>query len=98
MEKKKYRFLLFSILFDIIGGLTYVMPLFGEFFDLLWAPISALLVFVMYRKHYGSVGGVLSFFEEIMPGMDIIPTFTIMWFLKYYLFESDQSRSRVTAQ
>lgn len=98
MEKKKYRFLLFSILFDIIGGLTYVMPLFGEFFDLLWAPISALLVFVMYRKHYGSVGGVFSFFEEILPGMDIIPTFTIMWFLKYYLFESDQSRSRVTAQ
>ena len=27
------------------------------------------------------VGGVFNFVEEIMPGMDFVPSFTIMWFM-----------------
>lgn len=97
-DRKKYRMLIASIIFDIIGVLTYIAPVVGEVFDLIWAPVSALLVFIMYRKHYGSVGGVFSFFEEILPGADFIPTFTIMWLLRYYVFEREDSGAKVTAQ
>ena len=37
----------------------------------------------MYSGNKGKVAGVISFIEEIIPGLDIIPTFTIMWFYTY---------------
>lgn len=97
-DQKKYRMLIASVIFDIIGVLTFIVPVVGEVFDLIWAPISALLVFIMYRKYYGSVGGVFSFFEEILPGADFIPTFTIMWLLRYYVFEKEKANTKITAQ
>jgi hypothetical protein len=30
----------------------------------------------------GQIGAVLNFIEEILPGTDIIPSFTIAWFYK----------------
>jgi hypothetical protein len=30
----------------------------------------------------GLIGGVLNFLEEIMPLTDIIPSFTIAWFIR----------------
>ncbi len=84
-DSKKYALLIMSILFDLIGMLTYAFPFFGEFFDLIWAPISAVLLWAMYRGSLGMIGGVSSFFEEILPGIDIIPTFTIVWIYKFYL-------------
>jgi hypothetical protein len=97
-DKKKYRLLVISIVLDIVGVMTYAVPFFGEFFDLIWAPLSALLVWIIYRRSYGSLGGIFSFFEEILPGVDIIPTFTIMWFVKYYFVEERRVGAEVTAQ
>jgi hypothetical protein len=31
----------------------------------------------------GFFGGGLNFLEELLPGTDIIPTFTITWFIQY---------------
>jgi hypothetical protein len=30
------------------------------------------------------LGGIANFVEEILPGTDFIPSFTIMWFLQRY--------------
>ena len=86
---KKYKLLLLSILFDCIGMLSFVIPGVGEFSDVIWAPVSVYFITKMYKGVVGKVGGVISFIEEIMPGLDIIPTFTIMWFYTYVFKTSE---------
>jgi hypothetical protein len=54
----------------------------GEAEDLLWAPISGIIFYFMFGKKLGLSGGVFSFLEEITPGLDFIPTFTIAWFIR----------------
>ncbi|MBU3822593.1 hypothetical protein KO566_11005 [Flavobacteriaceae bacterium XHP0103] len=75
----KYRKLFLGILFDAIGYVSYLFPGFGEFTDILWAPLSGWLMTKMYKGKAGKVAGVVTFVEEALPGMDFIPTFTIMW-------------------
>lgn len=77
----KSKKLALSILFDAIGFITFI--------DIIWAPLSAYLMTKMYKGTKGKVGGVISFIEEIVPGMDIIPTFTIMW-LYTYVFSKEK--------
>ena len=43
----------------------------------------------MYKGTKGKIAGVVSFIEEAIPGFDIIPTFTIMWFLTY-VFQKEE--------
>ena len=78
----KSKKLTLSILFDAIGFITFI--------DIIWAPLSAYLMTKMYKGTKGKVGGVISFIEEIVPGMDIIPTFTIMW-LYTYVFNKEKN-------
>jgi len=77
----KYKKLGLSIAFDAIGLLTI--------FDIIWAPASGYLMSKMYKGTRGKVAGVVSFIEEIIPGFDIIPTFTIMWLLTY-VFQNEE--------
>jgi hypothetical protein len=85
----KIILLIFSLIFDFIGMLSFLIPILGEVMDVVWAPMSAILIFIMYRKHHGAIGGVLGFMEEIMPGADIVPMFTLMWVKKYYFSENN---------
>ena len=71
----KNKKLALSILLDVIGMITLL--------DIVWAPASAYLMSKMYIGAKGKIAGVVSFIEEAIPGFDIIPTFTIMWFLTY---------------
>ncbi|WP_027127005.1 hypothetical protein [Gelidibacter mesophilus] len=71
---KNKKFVL-GVIFDAIGMITFV--------DIIWAPISGYLMTKMYAGRKGKVAGVFSFIEEILPGFDIIPSFTIMWFYIY---------------
>lgn len=73
--------LVFCILMDLIGLATYAIPGLGEFGDILWAPISALIFFRTFGGTKGMLGGMFNFVEELLPGFDFIPTFTIMYFL-----------------
>lgn len=75
----KYRKLILCFVLDFVGYLSYVVPFFGEFTDVIWAPIAAFLTTKMFKGSIGKVGGVFAFIEEIMPGIDFIPTFTITW-------------------
>jgi hypothetical protein len=89
VPNNRSRDLLLSILFDAVGMLSFSIPLIGEFSDVVWAPISALLMMQMYKGGKGKLAGILSFLEEIIPFTDFIPSFTLMW-LYTYVFTKKQ--------
>ena len=74
--------LVFCILMDLIGYLTYAVPYLGEFGDLVWAPLSGLIFFRSFGGWRSALGGLFNFTEEILPGTDFIPSFTIMYLLQ----------------
>lgn len=81
----KNRDLVLSLLFDGIGILSYLIPVLAEFTDLIWAPIAGLLLLRMYKGTVGTVGGIIVFIEELLPGLDFIPTFTLTWIYTYLI-------------
>ena len=83
--RSKYRLLLWGLLFDAMGMLSFSIPFIGEFSDLVWAPIAGLLLKSMYKGTVGKVGGIIAFIEEALPGTDVIPTFTLTWIYTYLI-------------
>jgi hypothetical protein len=69
---------------DLLGSATYLLPGLGEWFDILWAPVSALIFFKSFGGKVGRIGSIINFTEEILPFTDIIPTFTIAYFYNHY--------------
>lgn len=84
-KNDKISKLFLCLLFDGIGMLSYVVPVFGETIDLIWAPISGILLVLMFKGTVGKLAGVFGFIEELIPMVDIIPTFTITWFYTYII-------------
>lgn len=70
------------IIMDLIGMATYALPWLGEFADVVWAPISGFVFYLLFGGRFGLLGGVLNFAEEIIPFTDAIPSFTIGWFVR----------------
>lgn len=87
---KKSILLILGLFFDLIGMASYLVPGFGELIDFIWAPISGLAMFIMYKGLKGAVGGVFGVVEEILPGLDFIPSFTLMWFYTYYIQKTEE--------
>lgn len=85
IKSDKKSKLILSLLFDGIGMLSYLVPVFGETIDLIWAPISGILLLTMFKGTAGKLAGVFGFIEELIPFVDIIPTFTITWFYTYII-------------
>ena len=83
--------LILSLLFDGIGLLSYTIPFLGEGIDIIWAPISGILLVYMYKGTIGKVAGILGFIEELIPMLDFIPTFTLTW-LYTYVFKSEDKK------
>ena len=81
----KTRDLVLGILFDAIGMLSFTVPFFGEFSDVIWAPLAGFLMTWMYKGTIGKVGGTIAFLEEILPFTDFIPTFTLTWIYTYLI-------------
>jgi len=87
-KEQKYNkntLLVMSVIFDAVGYLSFAIPMIGEFTDVIWAPLSAFLMMKMYKGNLGKIGGVISFVEEILPAVDVLPTFTIIWIYKYII-------------
>jgi len=80
---KNYKKLALSLLLDGVGFLSFVFPGIGEFTDIIWAPISAYIMTKLYKGQRGKIAAGISFLEEAMPGLDIVPTFTLMWIYTY---------------
>ena len=72
------------IVMDLVGYVSFAVPLLGELIDLVCAPLSAMIFWKMFGFKKGFIGGVFNFVEELMPGLDFIPTFTISWFVLYF--------------
>jgi len=85
----KFTVLLASLLFDAVGMLSYFFPGVGEATDVIWAPISAWLMTKLYKGKEGKIAGVITFIEEAIPGIDVIPTFTLMW-IYTYIFKKEK--------
>ncbi|MFI2743714.1 hypothetical protein ACG2LH_13315 [Zhouia sp. PK063] len=90
--KRTYKKLFLGILFDAIGMLSFIVPFFGEFSDVIWAPLAAWLMTKMYKSKGGKIAAALTFIEEILPGLDFIPSFTIMWLVTYILPGKDDPK------
>lgn len=86
IHNSKTKMLLLSILFDLIGMIPFI--------DLIWAPISGYLMTKLYKGQLGKIAGIFSFIEEIIPGTDFIPTFTIMW-LYTYVIKSNANNTQI---
>lgn len=80
----QHQKLLLSIIFDAIGYVSFIIPGIGEFTDIIWAPVSAWLLIKMYKGNTGKIAGVISFIEEILPILDVVPTFTLTWLYTYF--------------
>jgi hypothetical protein len=91
-QDNKFRKLFLGLLFDAMGLVSYVIPGIGEFSDIIWAPISGWLMTRLYKGKIGQAAGMINFVEELIPGLDIIPTFTIMWFYTYVFKKSDNKK------
>jgi hypothetical protein len=77
---KKQPSLVFCIIMDVLGFATYAVPGFGELADIVFAPVSAIVFYFMFGSWKGAL---FNFTEEVLPGTDFIPTFTIAWFWNY---------------
>jgi hypothetical protein len=86
-----YAKLILSLLFDAIGMLSFAIPGIGEFSDVIWAPLSYWLMTRMYPGRIGQVGGLISFVEEALPGVDFIPTFTLTWLYDTFYAQKNTS-------
>ena len=89
---KKQPSLLFCIIMDVLGYATYAVPGLGELGDIVFAPISAIVFYFMFGSWKGAL---FNFTEEILPGTDFIPSFTIMWVWNYF---SSKKTSDITTR
>ena len=83
LSKKQKLFL--GILFDLIGMASIVFPPI----DFIWAPLSAYLMINLYKGNVGKLGGVISFLEEAIPGLDFFPSFTLTWCYVYLIKKTE---------
>lgn len=83
--KSKYQKLFLGLLLDGIGMLSFAIPGIGEFFDVVWAPLAAWSMTRMYKGRVGKIAGIIAFVEELMPGWDFVPSFTLIWAYTYLL-------------
>lgn len=86
----KYKKLLIGIVLDALGYVSFFIPGVGEFSDIVWAPASGWIMTKLYKGKAGKIAGIISFVEEALPGMDVIPSFTLMW-LYTYVFNKNKA-------
>jgi hypothetical protein len=82
MEKKYSPSLWACVLMDLLGCVSYTVPLLGEVSDVIWAPLSAIVFYRMFGGTLGTFGSLFNFMEELFPGLDFVPTFTFSWVLQ----------------
>lgn len=82
---RKMQKLVLGIIFDLIGYASYGIPVLAEVTDVIWAPIAGFILSRMYKGRIGVIGGIFEFVEELLPGVDFIPTFTLTWIYTYLI-------------
>ena len=93
--KNKYQKLAISLVLDAVGYVSFIIPGIGEFSDIVWAPLAAYVMTKMYQGKKGKIAGAIAFIEEAMPGLDVIPTFTLMWLFTHVFSSSEKSEKTI---
>ena len=83
--------LVVSLIVDLIGSASYLIPVAGEGFDLAWAPISMTLVGALYDGVMPSLKYV-ALAEELLPFTDFVPTATVGWVTEFAPILIDQGK------
>ena len=94
---QKNKLLRKGIILDLIGMSTMFIPFAGMFIDILWAPYAAKQMSEMYEGKKGKIASILVFIEEILPGLDFIPTFTLMW-LYTFVWNKEEQLQTITVE
>lgn len=83
-NQRKTKHLIVSIIIDVLGMATYLVPFLGETLDIFYAPLSGIIIFLMYRRDMkiGIFGALFGTAEELFVA-DLIPTATLIWFYTY---------------
>ena len=81
----KYKKLTQCVLLDLVGMSSAAIPVIGPVLDVVWAPIAASLSYKMFGNKRGKYTSLVTFIEELLPGTDFVPSFTIFWFLFDFL-------------
>lgn len=71
--------LLVCLVLDAFGDATYAIPAAGEGVDVVYAPVQAIALRMLFQSNAIALFG---FMEEILPFTDIIPSATFAWFLE----------------
>lgn len=79
--KRKYKKLIKCLILDAIGMVSATLPVI----DVIWAPVAASISYRMFGDKRGKYTSIITFIEEILPVTDVIPSFTIFWFLFDFL-------------
>ncbi len=90
LQQEKKPALFFCLIMDAIGCATYLFPIWGEWGDLLWAPVSAYVFYRTFSGKVGKVGSFINLIEEALPFLDFIPTFTLGYL--YVRFRGEKAR------
>lgn len=73
----KNRKLMAALVIDAIGYLSYLVPAFGEATDVVWGPLSGVLIFILFpNKLKRALAGAL---EEMLPFTDFVPSAYLTW-------------------
>lgn len=81
----KFKKLIKCMLLDAVGMASLAIPVVGPFLDVVWAPIAASISYKMFGEKWGKYTSLITFIEELLPVTDVIPSFTIFWFLFDFL-------------
>lgn len=78
-----------SIVIDIIGMISYLVPGIGESIDIGTAPLNIWWVYEMLtdveepEPYVAEVFSAFAGFEELAPFIDVIPSATLAWLYKW---------------
>ncbi len=94
MTENKYKKLAIGLVLDAFGYASFAFPLL----DIVWAPLSAYFMTKLYEGRKGKIAAAITFIEEAMPFLDVIPTFTLMWLYTYVFENKKETIVEVEAQ
>lgn len=89
---KKQPSLQLCLLMDAIGCIPFLIPVIGEAFDIVWAPVSAIIFYFAFGGRKAMYGAAFNLVEEIVPFMNFIPTFTIAWLWQKYVVKKPDDK------
>ena len=81
--------LVFCLLIDAIGYVSYLLPTWGEWADTLWAPLSAFIFYRTFSGQLAKVGSLINLVEEALPFADFIPSFTLAYYYMRYRMKNE---------